>query len=67
MAKGWHEESKRHSIAAKYGQTGSKDTAISPMSSNPLKLSSKERFPLKDRFLEGYGAGKKSICVCFRS
>jgi hypothetical protein len=61
MAKGWHEESKRHSIAAKFGQAGSKDTAISPMSSNPLKLPSKDRFPLKDRFLEGYGAGKNPL------
>jgi hypothetical protein len=33
MATGWHGESKRYSIAKKYGAASSKDTAISPMSS----------------------------------
>lgn len=31
----WEQESKRHSIAAKFGQAGSKKTSISPLSSSP--------------------------------
>jgi hypothetical protein len=38
MATGWHGESKRHSIAKKYGEAGSKKTSISPMSSSSKRV-----------------------------